>query len=68
MIQAWSSEKGGDATCEKCGSIYSVTITRLPFKDIDSFNCEVCNHLMREWKNTRVPEYTLKTTGEIPNK
>lgn len=51
MIQTWSSEKVDDIKCEKCDSIYSVKIYRLPLKDSDSFNCIVCGHLMRKWND-----------------
>lgn len=64
MIQTWSSGEGPDETCEKCGSVYSVRIYRLPSKDSDSFNCEVCGHLIRRWNDTRVPEFTLKVAGK----
>jgi Zn ribbon nucleic-acid-binding protein len=67
MIQTWTSGEGADAKCENCSSIYSVKIYRLPAKDSDSFNCTVCGHLMRKWNDTRVPEFTLKTTGTIPS-
>ncbi len=67
MIQTWMSGKDADATCENCGSVYSMKIYRLPAKDSDFFNCAVCGHLMRKWNDTRVPEFTLKTTGAIPS-
>jgi hypothetical protein len=67
MIQTWSSGPGGEATCKKCGSVYSVTIYRAPARDSDSFNCEVCGHLMRKWNDTRIPSFTLKKAGKKPN-
>jgi len=66
MIQTWSSEDGTDAKCEKCGSVYSVKIYRLPAKDSDSFACEVCGDIMRKWNDTRVPGFTLKKAGKKP--
>lgn len=67
MIQTWSSGEGADATCEKCGSVYSVEIYRLPTRDSDFFKCGVCGHLMRKWNDTRVPSFTLKKTGNKPS-
>ena len=64
MVKTWSSGEGEDATCEKCGSVYSVTIHRFPVRDKDSFNCTVCGHLMREWNDTACPSFKLKSHGE----
>ena len=67
MIQTWSSGEGADATCEKCGSVYAVKIYRLPTRDSDSFECEVCGHLMHTWNDTRDPNFTLKKAGNKPS-
>lgn len=64
MIRTWTSGESDDVKCEKCNSIYSVKIYRLPCKDSDSFHCTVCGHLIRKWNDTRVPEYTLKISGK----
>lgn len=66
MVKTWSSEDAADAVCEKCGSVYAVRIHRVPMKDSDSFNCEVCGHLMNTWNATRIPEYKLKKAGSAP--
>lgn len=66
MGKTWSSEKGTDAVCEICKSVYSVEIYRLPTRDSDSFSCEICGHLMRRWNDTRVPSFTLLKTGKKP--
>jgi hypothetical protein len=67
MIQTWSSGKGNDVTCKKCGSIYEVSIYRMPNKDKDSFECEVCGSLVREWNDTCVPSFQLKSAGKKPS-
>ena len=66
MVKTWSSGAGADATCEVCGSIYAVTIHRFPSRDMDSFKCEVCGHLMFEWNDTRSPSFELKKRGKVP--
>jgi predicted nucleic acid-binding Zn ribbon protein len=60
MVQTWKSKKGPDETCPKCGAIYSVTITRLPVRDSDYFDCEKCGHRMKEWNGTTSYNYELK--------
>ncbi|MET7014462.1 hypothetical protein ABXR19_09695 [Uliginosibacterium flavum] len=64
MVKTWTSGDGDDETCEKCGSIYSVIIHRLPARDSDSFTCEICGEILRKWNDTRVPSFTLKMAGE----
>jgi len=66
MVRTWSTEQGRDETCEKCGSVYEVHITRFPGRDADKFNCDVCGHLMREWNDTESPSFRLKTRGTPP--
>lgn len=67
MLHTWSKAMGDNATCERCGSIYSVEIRLFPLKDSDSFKCVVCGHLMLKWNCTRTPSFTLKTTGNKPS-
>lgn len=64
MVKTWTSGDGADETCEKCGSIYSVKIFRLPARDSDSFTCEVCGDILRKWNDTRAPSFTLKMAGK----
>lgn len=68
MIKTWSSDKGEETACEKCGSIYEVKTYRLPARDHDSFTCQVCGSLMHQWNDTHVPSFKLKSAGKKPNK
>lgn len=63
MVRTWSTEKVADATCESCGSIYSVEIYRSPAREHGIFKCEICGLLMREWNDTHTPSFTLKKVG-----
>lgn len=67
MVQTWRSTNSADAVCDNCGSVYSVTIDRFPLRDYGSFPCEICGQPIREWNDTHVPSFTLKTTGKIPD-
>jgi hypothetical protein len=59
MVQTWKSQKIQDESCSKCGATYSVTITRLPARDSDSFSCEVCGQLINRWNSTTSYGYEL---------
>ena len=67
MPKTWASESADDEICEKCGTVYAVTIRRFPVRDSDSFNCGVCDHLMNTWNSTAYPTYTLKELGKAPD-
>jgi hypothetical protein len=60
MVQTWEFQKGPDEICDNCGAVYSVTITRLPVRDSDSFNCEICGQLVKKWNSTTSYNYELK--------
>jgi predicted Zn finger-like uncharacterized protein len=60
MVKTWTSEEKDDVTCPKCQSVYAITVHRFPAKDNDSFRCQVCGELLREWNSTFAPEFTLK--------
>jgi len=64
MVKTWTSADSDDFTCRHCGSVYSVKIHRLPVKDVDSANCEVCGQVLQSWNNTRVPVFKLKSKGK----
>lgn len=66
MVKTWSSGDAPDVKCATCGSIYAVRIHRVPMKDSDSFDCQVCGELVQKWNDTRIPEFTLKTKGQVP--
>ena len=60
MVQIWKSQSGPDEKCDSCGAIYKVTITRLPARDSDDFNCEKCGKLIKNWNSTTSYDYELK--------
>lgn len=68
MVATWGSEPGPDETCEKCKSVYAVTITRQPSKDHEKFKCAVCGHLIREWNSTHSYDFELKHRGTAPSR
>jgi predicted RNA-binding Zn-ribbon protein involved in translation (DUF1610 family) len=68
MVKTWSSEQGADETCPKCGSVYRVTVSRLPSRDSDRFVCEVCGEVVKSWRGTHSYEYELKQRGTPPEK
>jgi len=57
MVKTWSSENAGETPCPKCGTRYRVTVTRLPARDHDHFDCNVCGYRMDSWNDTHVPSY-----------
>ena len=63
MIKTWTSGAAEDEACKNCGAVYEITIQRLPAKDSDHFNCEVCGTLLRKWNDTRVPNFKLRVNG-----
>lgn len=58
-MQTWSTHNSAEVICEGCGAVYAVTVTKLPCRDSDSFNCEVCGHEINKWNSTSVPSYEL---------
>ena len=61
MVQTWSSSKGEDFYCPHCGAVYGVDLRRIPQKDKDSAICESCGNVMKEWHDTLVPSFKLKS-------
>ncbi len=59
MPKTWSSENAGTETCKNCRAVYAVTLHRVPARDKDYFDCQVCGHRMREWNDTEYPSFTL---------
>jgi hypothetical protein len=59
MVKTWNTANAGSETCDKCGAVYSVTVTRFPMRDKDSFNCNVCGNLMDQWNSTESKSYSL---------
>lgn len=59
MPKTWKSSPGAEVPCPKCGSLYEKSTFRLPTKDSDRFDCEVCGERLDEWNSTTVPSYRL---------
>jgi DNA-directed RNA polymerase subunit RPC12/RpoP len=59
MIQTWQSGGSVKARCLQCQSVYEKIEKRLPVRDSDYFNCQVCGHRMDTWNSTTVPSYRL---------
>ncbi len=57
MVSTWKTEDQGLVSCEKCGSRYQRTVTRVPMRDSDYFDCDVCGHRMDAWNSTTFPTY-----------
>jgi len=64
MPRTWTSEESNDITCTECGSVYTVMIERFPLRDNDKFKCQICATTLREWNDTFVPTFSLKTSGK----
>src|SRR6516162_7594389 len=45
--------------CPHCGSLYSVTYSRLSKSDSNIAKCVVCLQIMTSWDSTKVPIYKL---------
>lgn len=54
---------GEEHLCENCGARYAVSYSRLPARDSDCANCEVCRHEMAKWNDTFVPSFKLQRDG-----
>ena len=54
-------------TCSKCGSVYEREYrTRLPAKDRDSYECDVCGQTIDRWNSTSIPSFKLVERREKP--
>lgn len=45
-------------TCE-CGAVYEVGSMKLPVRDKDSYNCDVCGKELDRWNASNIPTFTL---------
>ena len=48
MPQTWTHGSEENEICPKCDSIYKVTTFRLPMRDSDYFDCQVCGYKIRQ--------------------
>jgi len=54
--------QSGDADlykCPHCGARYKVTYARIPCRDQDHEDCDVCRKRMASWDGSSIPTYTL---------
>jgi len=52
--------------CGTCGSEYSVTYTKVTFRDQDDVDCQVCGNQLASWNGSRIPRYKLEKAAEWP--
>jgi predicted Zn finger-like uncharacterized protein len=54
-----------EVVCPKCGSEYSVKEIKIPMKDTDTEECEVCGEVLKRWhKSTTMYHVQLKVRRE----
>lgn len=46
-------------SCSKCSAVYERTEFKLPVRDKDHANCEVCGEELESWNGSRVPSFRL---------
>ena len=59
-MATWDTDDGPDEACPACGAVYAVSVTHLPTKDRDRYDCSQCGHQMRNANSTSMNAYTLK--------
>jgi hypothetical protein len=52
-------------TCE-CGAVYERGEVKLPARDKDSFDCEVCKREIERWNGSRIPVFRLVRRPDEP--
>ena len=52
--------------CARCGSVYSVTYTKVIFRDSDTAECQVCGDRLASWSSSRIPHYKLEKAADWP--
>ncbi|WP_370651091.1 MJ0042-type zinc finger domain-containing protein [Cypionkella sp.] len=60
MVRTWNEGRGNDFACPHCHALYSVMTERLPARDRDTADCEVCGMKMSEWNGTEIRVFRLK--------
>ena len=53
MVQTWKSGDAGEFECPSCGSMYRRIVRRLPARDEDQAECEVCKTPLKELTRSR---------------
>jgi hypothetical protein len=47
-------------TCGKCGAVYEVIgYRKLPARDRDSFECDLCGETVARWNASSIPQFKL---------
>lgn len=52
--------------CSRCGSTYRRRTEKVPFRDKDTKECEVCDAELESWNGSRIPMFTLVSRGKWP--
>ncbi len=55
-------------TCEKCGSLYSITKIKLIMRDIDQIDCDVCGAELLKWNGAVMYTAQLVKRADWPKK
>ncbi len=63
-MATWETSDLGTEECGNCGSVYEVSVTKLPLRDEDSAHCVVCGNELRSWRGTSSYTYTLIERGD----
>jgi ribosomal protein S27E len=54
--------------CEKCGSEYTITKIKIPVRDDDKIECEICGTELLSWNGGVMYRHQLDKRGEWPKK
>ena len=53
-----------DVVCKKCGSEYSLGAQKIPVRDKDTLECEVCGETIFSWNEAKIWHATLVVRKE----
>lgn len=48
-----------EQTCPECGAVYERTEKSVPFRDIETFTCDVCEHELEHFSGGAIVSYNL---------
>jgi hypothetical protein len=63
MVQIRRCDSTDDFTCPHCGTVYEV-ISESPARDSGSAEYEVCKRIMKQWTDSAIPLFRVKTRAE----
>lgn len=64
MVQTWRTEEAKNEKCSNCGTEYRVTVSRLPARESESFNCLRCGSEIKKWSGTESYSFVAIEPGE----